>query len=85
MDFVEDPAKIRERQQARYEARQAQYASRQWKRQPKQEDDNNGNNNQQDAAKIQRDRRIKNMNKAQVVHHNRHNLAAKKQNRGLLD
>jgi hypothetical protein len=71
---------IRERQQARYEARQAEYAARKWNKPP-----SNNDNPQDEEAKIQRDRKYKNENKAQIVHHNRRNLAARKQNRGLLD
>lgn len=83
-NFVEDPAKVRERQQARYEAKQAEYAARKWNKPPaKREDDSN--NQADEEAKQQHDRKYKNTNKAQLVHHNRRNLAAKKQNRGLLD
>jgi hypothetical protein len=82
MEFVEDPAKVRERQQARYEQKQALYGARQWHKQPSKEE---GGEEKNDDANVQSDRKYKNTNKAKLVHHDRRYLATKKQNRGLLD
>lgn len=84
LNFVEDPAKVRERQQARYEARQAQ-RQRHHQNFPQAQNNEDGGGEAQDDAKVQRDRRYKNTNKAKVVHHNRRDLAMKKMNKSLFN